>query len=122
MEPSDTNHSIQPITKPAHHFRKSSPILCCPHCGIPFQVPPSQKNGRDSDNNSRRRTAPQKFEFDPEQLRQLVWEMPISQIARLYGVTGKVVEKTCRALGFSIPSCGYWTSPDLEEVSQEELE
>ncbi|PKN92232.1 MAG: HNH endonuclease, partial [Chloroflexi bacterium HGW-Chloroflexi-5] len=53
--------------------------------------------------------ADRKFIIDPEELRQLVWEIPTTQIAALYGVSDKAVEKRCRALGIPKPPRGYWT-------------
>ena len=60
------------------------------------------------------------FIIDPEELRQLVWEIPTTQIAALYGVSDKAVEKRCRALGIPKPPRGYWTRLDRIKGSPEE--
>jgi len=114
------NLELTTLSKLAHRFRGNSAILHCPYCGLPFKVPPSQKNRRVYHNDTCRRLASRKFEIDLEELRQLVWEIPTTQIASLYGVSDKAVEKRCRALGISKPPCGYWTRPEREIVSQEE--
>ena len=114
------NLELTTLSKLAHRFRKNSAILHCPYCGLPFNVPPNQKNRRVYHNDTCRRLASHKFEIDPEELSQLVWEIPTNQIASLYGVSEKVVEKRCRALGISKPPRGYWTRPERDWVSQEE--
>jgi integrase len=42
------------------------------------------------------------------QLGTLVWEMSGEQVGRIYGVTGKAVEKRCKRLGLTKPGLGYW--------------
>lgn len=116
----DENLELTTLSKLAHRFRGNSAILHCPYCGLPFKVPPSQKNRRVYQINTCRRLASRKFYIDPEELSQLVWEIPTTQIARLYGVSEKVVEKRCRALGISKPPRDYWARPESERVSQEE--
>jgi hypothetical protein len=49
------------------------------------------------------------FEIDPEELNQLVWEIPITDIANLYGVSKRAIEKRCRELGIPKPPRGYWS-------------
>jgi hypothetical protein len=66
--------------------------------------------------------AEQKFVIDPEELRQLVWEIPTTHIASLYGVSDKAVEKRCRALGISKPPRGYWAKHEQDLVLLEEGE
>jgi hypothetical protein len=114
------NLELTTLSKVAHRFRKNSAIMHCPFCGMPFKVPSSQKNRRVYHNDSCCRLASHKFEIDPEELRQLVWEIPTTQIASLYGVSDKAVEKRCRALGISKPPRGYWTRSEHERVSQED--
>lgn len=114
------NLELTTLSKLAHRFRENSAIMHCPFCGIPFKVPSCQKNRRVYHNNSCRNLASHKFEIDPEELRQLVWEIPTTQIASLYGVSDKVVEKRCRALGISKPPHGFWTRSEHERVCQED--
>jgi len=114
------NLELTTLSKLAHRFQGNSAILHCPYCGLPFEVPPSQKNRPVYHNDTCRRLAARKFEIDPEELRQMVWEIPTTQIASLYCVSGQAVEKRIRALGISKPPRGYWTRPERERVSQEE--
>lgn len=114
------NLALTTIGKLSHSPQHNAVILVCPYCGLSFKVTPSQKNRRVYHNDTCRRLASRKFEIDPEELRQMVWEIPTTQIASLYGVSDKAVEKRCRALGISKPPRGYWTRPERERVSQEE--
>jgi hypothetical protein len=50
----------------------------------------------------------QKFEISPKELEQLVWEMPTAQIAKLFSVSDKAIEKRYKKLGIRKPSRGYW--------------
>ena len=116
------NLELTTLSKLAHRSRGNSTILHCPHCGLSFKVPPSQKNRRLYHNDTCRWLASRKFEIDPEELCQLVWEIPTTQIARLYGVSDKAIEKRCRAFGISKPPRGYWTRAEWERAAQEDQE
>jgi hypothetical protein len=43
-----------------------------------------------------------------EELEQLVWEAPTSQLAKQFGVTDTAIAKWCRAYGITKPPRGYW--------------
>ena len=43
-----------------------------------------------------------------EELEKLVWEKPTTQIAKEFGVSGKAIEKWCKAYGIEKPPRGYW--------------
>jgi len=49
-----------------------------------------------------------KFVITKEELQKIVWEMPSTQIAAMYGVSDKAVEKRCKKLGIEKPPRGYW--------------
>ena len=38
----------------------------------------------------------------------LVWQMPTTEVADLFQVSDKAVEKRCKRLGISKPPRGYW--------------
>jgi len=52
-----------------------------------------------------------KRKFDPtkEELEKIVWEMPSTKVAEIYGVSDRAIGKRCSALGISKPPRGYWT-------------
>ena len=43
-----------------------------------------------------------------EELESLIWEMPTTKVAKLYGVSDKAVEKWCKKYNLSKPPRGYW--------------
>ena len=43
-----------------------------------------------------------------EELQKLVWEIPTEKIGKMYGVSGKAVEKRCKKYGIEKPPRGYW--------------
>jgi hypothetical protein len=43
-----------------------------------------------------------------EELQQLVWSKPTTEIAKQYGVTDKAIEKWCKKCGVEKPPRGYW--------------
>lgn len=54
------------------------------------------------------RTARRIHNVDPEELRELVWKLPTSQIARRLGVSDNAVAKWCKKYGIDKPPRGYW--------------
>jgi hypothetical protein len=49
--------------------------------------------------------------FNPtkEDLEKLVWSMPTTSVARLFGVSDNAVGKRCKELGIEKPKRGYWS-------------
>lgn len=48
------------------------------------------------------------FDPGPEELKKLVWEKPTTEVAKMFGVSDKAIEKRCKLLGISKPPRGYW--------------
>jgi len=46
--------------------------------------------------------------YDRNQLYQEVWEEPIIQVAKRYGVSNVAIAKTCRKMRIPVPGRGYW--------------
>lgn len=48
--------------------------------------------------------------FNPskEELEKLVWEMPTANVAKIFGVSDKAIEKRCKILHIDKPPRGYW--------------
>ena len=116
------NLVLTTLGKLSHDPDHKAVVLICPYCGEPFKVTPSHKNRRIYHNDTCRKLADRKFIIDPEELRHLVWEIPTTQIAALYGVSDKAVEKRCKVLGIAKPPRGYWARIDREMLDQEEFE
>jgi hypothetical protein len=109
------NLRLTTLVKLAHTSHGHLTVLYCLICGAPYKLSPSHtlrtscKNKHVFHNNICRRLALQIFEIDPEELNQLVWEIPITDIANLYGVSNKAIEKRCREFGIPKPPRGYWS-------------
>lgn len=56
-----------------------------------------------------------KFDITKEELEQLVWEMPTTEIARLFNVSDKAIEKRCKLLEVEKPPRGYWQKKRAKE-------
>jgi hypothetical protein len=48
------------------------------------------------------------FEVDKEELEKLVWEMPTTEVAKIFGVSDVAIGKRCTLLGVNKPPRGYW--------------
>ena len=46
--------------------------------------------------------------YERDVLYQQVWEEPVRDVARHYGVSGVALAKTCRRLSVPVPGRGYW--------------
>ncbi len=49
-----------------------------------------------------------KFYINPDELKSLVWEIPITQLAKILNVSGNAVHKRCKKYGIKTPQRGYW--------------
>jgi hypothetical protein len=50
-----------------------------------------------------------KFDPTPDQLKQLVWQFPTTELAKPWGVSDKAVENRCKAFDIKKPPRGYWS-------------
>lgn len=56
------------------------------------------------------------FHIDKETLEKLVWEMPTTHVAKLFGVSDKAIEKRCKLFNISKPPRGYWAKQNFAGV------
>lgn len=82
--------------------------LICLFCVTPFFVCPSHQNRRFHCSVECRRIHSRKFNPEFSELEWLVWQMPTTEVAELFQVSDKAVEKRCKRLGISKPPRGYW--------------
>lgn len=47
--------------------------------------------------------------FKISELGKLLWEIPTTHIAKIFGVSDKAIDKWCRKYELTKPSRGYWT-------------
>ena len=52
--------------------------------------------------------APQTIALTREQLYEMVWQEPVSKIAKKYTVSDVALAKACRQMGIPLPGRGYW--------------
>lgn len=95
--------------------------MICPQCGAAFRTSPSHENRRTCCSEACHQLYFRKFEVTREALEKLVWEMPTTQVAALFGVSDKAVEKRCKRLGVSKPPRGYWAKLAAGQVDPEIL-
>lgn len=51
-------------------------------------------------------------QLSPDQLNELVWEMPTTHVAKQFGISGTAVAKRCKLWGIATPGRGYWQKLD----------
>lgn len=56
------------------------------------------------------------FEVTREELYALVWSMPASRVAELFGVSDSAIGERCKVLGVSKPPRGYWRKVETGSV------
>jgi hypothetical protein len=90
--------------------------LSCQRCGKPFEAPASDGHRKYCSALCASR-ASRRFEVTPEELEKLVWEMPTTEVAKLFGVSDKAVEKRCKKYGIRKPPRGYWAKVDTDKAA-----
>jgi len=112
------NLGLSPLPELVKSLNKHQAELVCPYCGEVFRVSKSHKERRVHCTNRCRSLRSRKFEVDREELVQLVWQMPTTEVAGLFGVSDKAVEKRCKLLDIQKPPRGYWAKLSSEEQKQ----
>jgi len=78
----------------------------CKQCGAEFTVLSSEKKKYCS---SRCAAASRRlFEITSDQLRELVWKYPTTQVAKMFSVSDTAIAKRCKLLDVKKPPRGYW--------------
>jgi hypothetical protein len=80
----------------------------CIRCKKPFTVPAAHQERRKHCSIMCCTLDRRLFEVTPEELYALVWSQPTTEVARLFGVSDKAIEKRCKRLGIPKPPRGYW--------------
>lgn len=57
-----------------------------------------------------------KFDPSKEELERLVWQMPTTKVAEIFGVSDKAITKRCTALGITKPPRGYWAKVQYNKL------
>ena len=62
------------------------------------------------------RLSTRKFNPAKEELEKLIWEFPMTKIGKMFGVTGKAIDKRCKLLGIKKPPRNYWQKHNAKKV------
>jgi len=91
------------------HLHPSGPAIIrnkkCRHCKETFKTT-SRKRIFCSDHCSTLNQ--RKFNIPKEKLKELVWTMPVVQLAKKLFVSDKAIKTRCKRLGIDKPARGYW--------------
>lgn len=84
--------------------------LECLHCKKSFSLRPSESNNRMYCSNNCFHTSQRKVTNRPskEDLEKLLWEMPTTDVSKIYGVSDKTIEKWSKGYSITKPPRGYW--------------
>lgn len=96
-----------------HHIEqgKSYSVITkvCSNCGTSFQLDHKRRDKPGvTCSDFCRGMFHRKFNISKEELQELVWSMPTTEVAKIYGVSDKAIEKRCKLLGVNKPPRGYW--------------
>jgi len=108
-----TDQQGSPATKSANHprlvYQKPRQVTkICIRCKKPFTVPAAHQDRRKHCSVLCCTLDRRLFEVTTDELYALVWSRPTTEVARLFGVSDKAIEKRCKRLGIPKPPRGYW--------------
>ena len=100
-------------------YRKPRQVTkICIRCKKPFTVPAAHQDRRKHCSVLCCTLDRRLFEVTTEELYALVWSRPTTEVARLFGVSDKAIEKRCKRLGIPKPPRGYWLQIYREQHAQ----
>jgi hypothetical protein len=98
-----------------HHRERIEAGMAVPHvavgcsvCGVIVMVSERESKRRQFCSHTCSHQGRQKFDPSFEELQRLVWEMPSTEVATLYGVTDTAIWRRCKKMGIEKPPVGYW--------------
>jgi len=56
-----------------------------------------------------------KFKLTKEELKELVWKMPNTEIAKNNNVSDRTISKWCKIWDINTPPRGHWSKKDIKE-------
>jgi len=93
---------------PSHQVERVLLICSRPECREEYTEVPSHASRRRYCTPKCAQIASLKFHVSPQEMQQMVWEMPTTHIALAYGVSDKAIEKFCKKHQIQKPGRGYW--------------
>lgn len=94
-------------------------VKICKRCKKRFAVPAAHQDRRSHCSVTCSALDRRLFEIGAKELRELVWLQPTTEVARLFGVSDKAIEKRCKKLGIAKPPRGYWSKRTSTEQHKE---
>lgn len=94
-------------------------VKVCKRCRKRFVIPAAHQDRRCHCSVTCSALDRRLFEVTADQLRQMIWSQPTTEVARLFGVSDKAIEKRCKKLGLSKPPRGYWSKRTSVEQHKE---
>ena len=105
-----SNHALihqinrfEKLNKDGNVSRSKFITKICERCGIEF---PGDRGEKFCSENCCRLSS-RKFNLTKEQLKELVWMLPMTKIAEMLGVSDKAIKKRCISFGIETPRIGY---------------
>lgn len=93
---------------PSHQVQRILLICSRPGCGREFDESPAHAMRRRYCSPKCAQLMSHRFDVSIEEMTQMVWEMPATQIAETYGVSSNAIGKFCKRHGIQKPGRGYW--------------
>ena len=92
---------------PSHQVKHIQLVCANPDCRQEFDAIPSDAD-RLYHSPECASEIQRRFRVNPREMAQMVWQMPTSQIAKVYGVSDVAIAKFCKKHGIEKPPRGYW--------------
>lgn len=90
----------------------------CRECGNTFEC--SSKRDRVYCSEKCSRKAKKKFKITKEDLHNLVWSYPTTEVAKMLCVSDVAISKRCKTLGITKPPRGYWRKVETGFITLED--
>ena len=104
-----------PLEKPKRKSRRRKDFTC-PVCSKEMSIPRSDTRKFCSPTCASKNAS--KFLVTREELETLIWNMPTTAVAKMYGVSDTAINKRCRRMGIEKPPRGYWRRVETGYIKQ----
>lgn len=115
----------KPLTLHAEHkngnrcdCRPNNLEFLCPNCHTQtetFGKPKKILNGKNEPKTKKVKIKPSIDDSKyPSNLEELIWKVPMTTLAKEFGVTDRAIAKRCKKLGIQTPPIGYWRRQGLK--------
>ncbi len=106
-------HCKRKVTSKNKYFCHRNCYLECNRHTSKREEPKPRKREISNQEPKRRK---RKFEVTKDRLIQLIWEMPMTAVGRLFQVSDNAIRKRCRSLAIPLPPSNYWKCQKVKAV------